>query len=242
MEGEVKRMIGSRSFLAALLLAMAAISLGTTYPQLDNLLSPGTFLGMVKGALLSRTVTFLLPVAAVLPWSDSFLGEWKGGFLKSSLPRVGKQSYLESKVFTVALSGFLTWILAGILTVIVFFIIFFPMEQQGEIALQSWQELAGPLLRTGLSGGIISTLGGICGAAFGSVYMAWGLPFVAWYFCIILQERYFKKALWVYPSEWISGATQWGNGQMGLWLFLILFLAAAMGIFAMVLYGKLEEL
>ncbi|MFR3321553.1 MAG: hypothetical protein ACLTSZ_10985 [Lachnospiraceae bacterium] len=37
---------------------------------------------MVQKAFCAKPVCYLLPVIAVLPWSDSFLREWKSGYLK----------------------------------------------------------------------------------------------------------------------------------------------------------------
>ncbi|MDD3796030.1 MAG: ABC transporter permease, partial [Lachnospiraceae bacterium] len=161
MNGELGRMIMGRKFLAAVLTAMAGIAFGAAYPEIRELLTPGSFLSLEKDALLSKTVAFLLPVAAVLPWSDSFLGEWKSGFLKSSLPRCGRRSYVESKVLTVALSGFLAWVLAGVLMLGIYFIIYFPLEQQGSISLSAVTDFVAVLIRAGLTGGVVSTLGGI---------------------------------------------------------------------------------
>lgn len=58
-------------------------------------------------------------------------------------------------------------------------------------------------LRMGLIGSILSTFGGICGTLWNSAYMAYGIPFVSYYFGIILHDRYFKDQIWFYPVEWI---------------------------------------
>lgn len=70
--------------------------------------------------------------------------------------------------------------------------------------------------------------------------MAFGIPLVVYYFCMILKERYFPDALWLYPPQWISGAARWGERGEGLWLFLLLMLAVLMGGHAATIYGKIE--
>lgn len=242
MSSEIRRMLLGRGFLAAVLLGCIGIAMGASYPELDELLECGSFLKLEAGALSSQMAGFLLPVAAVLPWSDSFLEEWKGGFLKSSLPRTGRRLYVESKIFTVALSGFLAWLVAGLLILFFYFLIFFPLEKRGTFTVQVITEMFFPLLRGGLLAAALASIGGICGTVTGSVYMAYGLPFVGYYFCMILHERYFEKALWLYPREWLADSGAWGEKGQGLWLFLLLLLGISVAVHGGVLYGRLEEI
>ena len=209
MRVETKRMLLGRSFLAAWLIACFSIAAGQTYPSLKKALTCGTFISLLDGSLKSQMVSFAIPVAAVLPWSDSFLQEYKSGFLKAAFPRTNRRLYVEGKVFSVMTSGFLVWMKA---------------------------------LRMGLIGSILSTFGGICGTLWNSAYMAYGIPFVSYYFGIILHDRYFKDQIWFYPVEWILADGNWGTDKAGLWLFLLLFLLVLMGIFGGVLNGKVEEI
>lgn len=242
MSSEIRRMIFGRGFLMACLLGIAGIAAGASYPKLDGLLSSGSFLAMEQKALTSQVVCFLLPVVAVLPWSDSFLEEWQGGFLKASLPRTGRRLFVQSRVFTVALGGFLAWIFSGLLVCLIYFILYFPLEKKGAFPTEQMLSFLEVLIRCGLLGAILATFGGLCAAATGSAYMAYGLPFVGYYFCIILHERYFEEVLWLYPKEWVEGTAVWGENNQGLWLFLLVFLGTVMGIHGGVLHGKLEEI
>lgn len=264
MSCEMKRMLMGKGFWLTVFLAVIGILMGATYPfatfgqaadagsamtsmgqsavpETEKILAAGSFLRMEKDALLSKTVSFLLPVAAVLPWSSSFLDESKNGFLKSMLPRIGRKNYTENKVLVVALAGFSVWIVAAILVLGIYFIGFFPMEEKGTLTWESFRELLEISVRQGLMGAVLSTLGGISAVLTGSGYMAFGLPFVGYYFCMILHERYFSEALWLYPVEWISGTAQWGENGLGLWLFLLLFLCMAMMIHGGILYEKIKE-
>ncbi len=242
MRCEISRMVSARGFIAALLLGVIGILAGIDWAIPDGAAQAGSFLALYQGALCSKTVCYLVPVAAVLPWSDSFLAEYQGGFLKSSLPRMGRRGYVENKIIAVALSGCLVWLLAGVLALFFVFLLFFPMEQQGTFAMAAAWQLLEVLLRIGLLGAIFASLGGICGVLGGSAYLAFGFPFVGYYFCIILPERYFPDALWLYPPQWITGAARWGEQGEGLWLFLLLFLGVAVAVHGAVLYGKVEEI
>ena len=242
MKQEMKRMLTSRNFLAAWLIACVSLAFGQTYPSLKNPLTSGTFVTLLDGALKSQIVSFALPVAAVLPWSDSFLQEYKSGFLKAALPRTDRRHYVEGKIFSVLAAGFLVWIVASLTVLFVNFVIFYPMEERGAFPKDPLMELVLKFLRTGLIGSILSIFGAICGIISNSAYMAYGIPFVTYYFGIILHERYFKDQTWFYPTEWITASGNWGPDKNGLWLFLLLFLLVLIPILGGVLYDKIEEI
>lgn len=237
---ELRRMVSGKGFLASLLLCIVGIVMGTSWPDTKNVLDTGQFLSLEQAALGSKVVCYLLPVTAVLPWSDSFLSEWKSGFLKAALPRIGRRNYVENKILAVALGGFLSWLGAGAAVMFGCFLMFFPLEKRGIPGADDVLGVLLPLLRCGLIASIFASFGGICGALGGSAYLAFGIPFVGYYFCMILQERYFPDALWLYPPQWISGTANWGRNQEGLWMFLFLALAVSMCFHAAVLYGKVE--
>ena len=115
------------------------------------------------------------------------------------------------------------------------------MEIKGTIQKDQLLELLIKALRIGMLGSILSTLGGICAVFFESSYMAYGIPFVSYYFGIILHERYFKDKIWFYPLEWITPSGNWGPHQAGLWLFLLLFLLVLITAMGGVLYDKIDE-
>ena len=141
MSGEMKRMLTSKNFLAAWLIACAALLFGQTYPSLKKPLTCGAFIDLLDGAIKGQIVSFILPIAAVLPWSDSFLQEYRSGFLKISTPRTSRSQYVEGKVFSILMSGFLVWLLAVITVLLVNFVIFYPMEVKGNIPKDLLTEL-----------------------------------------------------------------------------------------------------
>ena len=84
----------------------------------------------------------------------------------------------------------------------------------------------------------LSTGGGIFAGLTGSIYLAFGFPFVLYYFCVILRDRYFKKALWLYPPQWMEGSAEWGEKGLGLWLFLFVLLGMLMALYGGILYDR----
>ena len=214
MWGETKRMFFNKNFLAAWLIACISIAIGQTYPSLKKALACGTFISILEGSLKSQAVSFAIPVAAVLPWSDSILQEYKSGFLKEILPRTTRRQYVEGKVFSIMMSGFMVWTLAILTVLFINFIVFYPLEIKGAIQKEALLDLLMKAFRTGLIGSTISTFGG----------------------------RYFKNQIWFYPVEWILADKNWGPDKIGVWLFLLLFLLVMLGILGGVLYGRLEEI
>ena len=87
-----KRMFFNKNFLAAWLIACISIAIGQTYPSLKKALACGTFISILEGSLKSQAVSFAIPVAAVLPWSDSILQEYKSGFLKGDTSQNDSQT------------------------------------------------------------------------------------------------------------------------------------------------------
>ena len=165
---EIRRLFRAKNFFLGIVIASCGLFFGASYPDgeaLKKLLEAGHFLEMEAKAFSSRPFLLLLPIAAVLPWSDSFLLEKQGGFLKSALPRTGRRYYVESKVFTTSLGGFLAVLFAGIFVCFAFFTVFFPREAQGKIAADSFVSLLFLILRSSLLGGILASFGGICGGA-----------------------------------------------------------------------------
>lgn len=235
-------MLKGKGFWMGFMTAMVGICLGASYPELQGLLNPGSFVDMETEALKSNVMIFFLPLAAVLPWSDSFIRERQGGFLKSALLRTGRRYYVESKVFTTALGGFLSVFLAGTLMFLAYFMIFFPLEAQGKFPWSQTAELGRILLRCGLVAAALSTGGGIFAGLTGSIYLAFGFPFVLYYFCVILRDRYLKKALWLYPPQWMEGSAEWGEKGLGLWLFLFVLLGMLMALYGGILYDRVEEI
>ena len=124
MRVETKRMLLGRSFLAAWLIACFSIAAGQTYPSLKKSINMWNFYQSAGWFIEKSDGIFAIPVAAVLPWSDSFLQEYKSGFLKAAFPRTNRRLYVEGKVFSVMTSGFLVWIFA-ISTILLLILLYF---------------------------------------------------------------------------------------------------------------------
>ncbi len=240
---DVKRMLGEKRFYLAILLAFAGILAGASWPENGgaNILESGTFFKLTEDALQSQTVLFLLPVTAVLPCGEEYLRERQGNFLRFLLVRRGRREYCRDKVMTSALSGAVVWGIAALMGTAFFFLLFFGREKvwsgQWDLALP----LARRLGRVCLTASALSSLSAALGALSGSVYLALGLPFVLFYACMILRERYLETLYCIDPAEWIRGENDWGSDGRGLWIFLILLALFLAVVHYAVLERRLEE-
>ncbi|MCD7833217.1 MAG: hypothetical protein LUH00_04405 [Lachnospiraceae bacterium] len=93
-----------------------------------------------------------------------------------------------------------------------------------------------------LSVSSLASLSAVAGVLGGSVYLAFGVPFLLWYACIILRERYFETLYCIDPTEWITAENDWGNNQVGLWIFLLLLALFCAALHWIVLDWKLREI
>lgn len=241
---DLKRMLRGRQFWLAVLLAVAGMLLGTAYPKWKKaeLLPGGAFLNMVSESLKSRIVLFLLPITAVLPFAEEYLRERQWNFLRVLIVRKGRKNYCRDKMLTEALAGALVWIFAVFIQVLFFFLLFFGREEVFRYPKELFVELLTSLGRVALTASALSSFGGVCAALGNSIYLAMGLPFVAYYLLVILRTRYLEKLYCIDPFVWLKGEYFWGSDQRGLWIFLILLAVFFLLLHGWILEKRLEEL
>lgn len=238
-----KRMLQGKGFYLAAALAAAALVLGTSFPtrEAGKALEAGTFYRLLKEACGSQVVLFALPAAAVLPYGDAYLREEQLGFIRFLLTRRTKRTYLLDKLVTVPLGGFLAWLAAELAVLLLYFAIFFGQEATGGPNWDTISLLASAGLRLGLTAGILANVSAALAALTKSAYMAYGLPFVIYYFLVILRERYLQGLYCISPQEWILAEEYWGPGQAGLPLFLFTLLLATAALHGLSLARSIQE-
>ncbi len=241
---DLKRMLRDRKFYLAVLLSFVGLLAGTKWPQTEKktVLEAGSFLNMTTDALGSQTVLFLLPVTAVLPYGDEYLRERQGRFQRFLLVRRGKREYCLDKVFATAVSGALVWVWAVIAGTFFFFLLFFGREAVWNWPAERIWELLRLTGRVCLIASALASFSAVCAIMGGTVYLAFGLPFVAFYACVILRDRYLEELYCIDPAEWIGAKQNWGEGKLGLWLFLLLLAVGCAALHALVLGHALREI
>ena len=225
---DFKRMILDKKFFLAAVLALAGILIGTSWPDLKwnaekpSPLSCGTFLSALEHALKSRTVLYLIPITATLPWGDAYLREQQRHFLRLLTLRGRKRDYCRGRALSTALSGALVWMAAVLSSLLLFFLLLYGREELWQYPKEAVEGLLFAAGKICLIASALSSFGAFAGTVSGSSYLALGLPFILYSFGIILRERYLDFLYYIDPSEWILAKNNWGRGQYSLWIFLLL--------------------
>ena len=199
--------------------------------RLEELLGYGFHHYMILNALTSNAMTLVLPIVAALPFTASFLDDYKSGFIKEYLPRTNVAGYLGGKIAGCVISGGLVLVAGVFMAYIVAALMFTPMEAVAS-SLQEplFPEILGKLGLFFCAGAFWALVGMLFATLTGSRYMAYASPFVVYYVLIILYERYFDKMYVLYPKEWIAPSAKWIYGNAGVVIFLIeLIILAAIG-------------
>lgn len=231
-----------------LYLSMAVMILLAAFTRLDAIaeiirkgesLEQGWTMNFIMETLTGDAMLFCLPVLCTLPFSASFIDEYKAGILRFSLSRVKRRTWIISKAVTAALSGG-CMLTAGALGVLAACSIIFLRLEAPVGAGESVEPMVGPMLQLVIRYFCFGALGAVLGlyisAAVANRFMAWLAPFMAEYLLIIFYERYFPWCQLLYPKEWLKPSEQWpGQGwSVCLWL-------AALTVFVSWLFARLAE-
>lgn len=236
IQANIKQAFCSKGFLAgaigiAIVLLLSVIEQIIAGFRAEGLLEYGFHHFMIVGALSSDAMTLILPIAAALPFTASFLEDYKSGFIKEYLPRTNIRGYLAGKLTGCAISGGLVLAAGVFLAYLIAALMFTPLEAAAQGAQDPlFPEILGRLGLFFFSGAFWALIGMLFATLTGSRYMAYASPFVVYYVLIILYERYFDTLYVLYPKEWIAPSEQWLYGNTGVIIFLIeLILLAAIG-------------
>lgn len=220
----------------------AAMTAAVPFSKMELPLRAGTFLQYYKTALSSRGILFLIPIISVLPEGASYVKETSNGFLKLYIIRISRMDYIKRKILLVYAGGFLPFFVAGVLSFLFHFLLFYPLELKGVIEKEGVLEVLFLLSRICLVGGIMAEISGVFAAVFRNYYMAYGLPFVCYYLLIILKDRYLPDLYAMYPGEWIVPQQDWGTNGMGIWMFFFVFSVGVCLLHGLLLYHRLKEI
>jgi len=232
----IRQALGSRGFLVgsvgiALVLLLSSVEQIVMGFRSEDLLGYGFHHYMILDALTSDAMTLVLPIAAALPFTASFLDDYKSGFIKEYLPRTNVAGYLSGKITGCILSGGFVLAAGVFMAYIVAALMFTPMEMVAPPLQEPlFPEILGRLGLFFCAGSFWALIGTLFATLTGSRYMAYASPFVVYYVLIILYERYFDKMYVLYPKEWIAPSGQWIYGNAGVVIFLAeLIILAAIG-------------
>jgi hypothetical protein len=249
ISSDIKRALSGKGFFAgvagmAIVISLSAIEGFIKLAQAPQVLPNGYHAGWILDALSSDWVTLALPILCTLPFTTSFVDDFKSGFIKQYLPRSGRSAYIRGKLIACGLSGGLVLMLGILLTYGLSALIFTPMELAlgpEETAQPYFAQLLTKAAMLFFSGTFWSLAGFTFAASTMNKYTAYSSPFILYYVLIILNERYFPSMYVLYPREWLFPSGTWGLGSFGVILLLTELTAIVCVGFSLVAQRRLDN-
>ena len=246
---DMKRAIDYKLYCLSIILMVLCI----TFTELDTilevfnskeLLETGWTEKFLLESLSDDSMLFIFPILCSLPFSSSFIDEYKSGIIKFSLSRINRKTFLVSKIMTTAISGGLI-ILIGVIAVSILALLFFlPMENKS-IEFFSNKELFSEIFHLFCRFFLYGALGAVTGlwgsTKCNSRFMAWFSAFIAEYMLVIFVERFFPYCYIVYPREWLRPTKEWPLNAWSICLWLILLSISIGGAFFKTALRRLEN-
>lgn len=132
---DMERAVTSAGFILAVVGTIAALLIGVftgLWVDMEVVKEQGLDFGyhwqMLRRGLQSEAFTFAVPILSTLGFGGAYLEEMKSGYYKFSLPRYGRKKYVISKVMVSVLSGGLALWIGVLLTALLYWAIYAPME------------------------------------------------------------------------------------------------------------------
>lgn len=203
-EMDLKRAIVSKGFLCGLVLEIIIAT---------------------NAGVSSRLFQTSFPVLCTLPYGTAWMSEYESGFMKFSLIRSRKTSYILGKIAASAMSG-------GLLQASVAFALKMTANV-GETTVDGRL-----FFMSGMLWALVAVLLAACSQSY---YLAYGGGFVVYYFLIILHERYLKTLYCLSPWEWLLPEHSWIFETTGVLLLVGMLCVLVSLVYYSVLWRYLEN-
>lgn len=171
-------------------------------------------------ALRSDTLAPFIPIFAVLPYTADYIDDVKSKFARVILIRTDYVTYLISRILVCFLSGGLVIVTGTLLAWGGTALLFLPIEKAAETPSESTTLLLKICVLLFLNGGLWAVLGMTMSTIMESKYIAYASPFIVYYLLVILYERYFPDAWFLYPKNWLDPEI-WPYGIRSAAVFLL---------------------
>ena len=177
----------------------------------------GTF---TSNALAEDAVVALSPVLAVIPFSGVYVDDLKSKFARFLLLRSSYFDYLISRILiaffcgggSIAFGCLSAWGISAL--------VFFPTQLAGEADWVVVNLVVHKLILLFCNGGLWAVIGLSLSTVMESKYVAYISPFIVYYLLVILYERYFPDAWFLYPKNWLNPEI-WPYGVVSAAVFLL---------------------
>lgn len=166
----------------------------------------GTDLILFTGATESNAAHFALPIAAAIPCSYLFIEDMTSGFVKSYLPRTGRNNYVAVRCITSIVCSAFSVMLGLIAFRLLLIALFAPISSPQEEDFSIWFLLL-PLLRQlslyGSAAAVWAGVGLLISSFTMNRFSAVASPFILFYLFEILVSQYFPKVFRLMPSLYL---------------------------------------
>lgn len=246
LKNDLKRGINSLSFFLSIIAMMLAISIGAgvkmIFPKEIGLGLSFNYHGdLVFQGLSSNIVLMVVPIICSIPYTATFLDEYKSGFIKPYLMKCNKSAYIRGKVLGGGISGGLALAAGILLSYFLASLIYKPLQIADPLAVAPINILLKKTLIFFLCGFLWASVGLLLANMTLSKYMAYGAPFVIYYVLVIISERYFHTIYVINPEEWLAPQNYWVGGDWGIMFLIILFNLIIAMINGVVMEWRIED-
>ena len=217
MKGRIKKFLSEKTTVLGVAVGVIGITAGSIM-GIGNMQiwKQETGWHLLREGLQSRILCFLIPIVATMSGTDLYLREKESGFIKFSIVRQDKRRYQREKTIQIFYQTIGIWTTVGCVSLLLCQIL-----GSGEIVYVGEGGNIGDFLNTLFLFGkaimislALAYFGASCGILTKTIYLTMGIPFVFYYFFILIQERYFEGAKWLSPAHWMT------QEKIGIWVGL----------------------
>lgn len=221
-------------YAAAALYALAAVAGG--WPGASAGWTQGEHVRMLASGLQSDAFMLALPALSALPCAGELVRELQSGFARLALPRAGFERYALRATRRAMLAPALALLLGLLVALILGALMMSPLERAVADYRSELGGLIARVLTLSLLAGLYGLLGSLAALAGRSQAMGLAAPFVAQYLLMTLSERFLSGNYFFNPREWISPASYWPGGRLG-----VIALLAALALLLFAAHAALAE-
>ena len=242
---DIKRAILSIPFLASCVTVVLAIMMGAggkvLFPKnIEQGLYPFYHIQLVLNALSSNIMLMVVPIICTIPYTSSFLDEYKSGYIKMYLLKTYKPDYVKAKILATGLSGGLVFVIGILTATFLASLVYRPMEIAAPEMVSPLLQIVTKALLYFVCGFLWSSVGMLLANISLSKYMAYASPFVIYYMMVILSERYFRNVYVINPKEWLIMQNYWPANELGIMLLLVLIIIPVVIVSSVAIHRKIE--
>ena len=236
---EVLRLIQSRRiWILGVILWLYLIAQGTDiYREFgtDREIIRGIWQQTVIQILRKKETVVLAASVSGIVYAASCMEDFQSRFYKFYLARMDVGAYIRGKIFGnfIGVTGMI--LAAGILGILGIYLLYSPAETgtiEWKNELEAWQTIVNMLFTYCMGCLVLSSMAMFFSVAAESVYLAYLIPFVAFFVIYIMNQRFLKEIYYLNPYHWFLIEDYLSHEKLQMWGMLSLMYLGWSGLFA----------